>query len=91
MPTDINLFVSAIAMALGVFVTASPAVAAEIWSSERLQRLAPQKRAAFVRWYRVLGILLCLGAALFAFDSIWAVGTPAPVAPELCCSDSARI
>jgi len=71
MSTAINLFVGAVTMALGLFVTSSPARAAEIWSSQRLQRLAPQSKAVFLRWYRVLGVLLCLGGALFALDSIW--------------------
>jgi hypothetical protein len=91
MPTAVNLFVGAVAIALGVFVTSSPARAAEIWSSERLKGLAPQKRAAFLRWYRVLGVLLCLGGVLFALDSVWGVESPSPGAPESCCSGSARI
>lgn len=65
-----NLFVSIIAMALGAFVAASPASAARIWGSEKLDRLAPSQRASFLRWYRTLGVLLCLGGMLFAIDSI---------------------
>jgi hypothetical protein len=70
MTTAINLSVSAVAVALGAFVVMSPARAAKIWASERLERLAPQNRASFLRWWRVFGILLCLGGTLFALDSI---------------------
>ncbi len=70
METAINLFVGAAAMALGVFVTTSPARAAEVWSSERLERLAPQNRASFLRWFRGFGIILCLAGALFALDAL---------------------
>ncbi len=57
-------------MALGSSVAASPHRAAKIWGSQRLQNLAPEGRASFVRWYRVFGILLCLAAIRFALDSI---------------------
>lgn len=65
-----NLLVSAAAVALGVFITASPGRAAKIWGSEKLERLAPEHRASFLRWWRVFGILLCLAGVLFAVDSI---------------------
>ena len=57
-------------MALGVFVATSPAQAAQIWASERLARLAPQRRPSFLRLFRAFGIILCLGGALVAIDSI---------------------
>lgn len=57
-------------MALGTFAAASPRRAAGIWGSQRLERLAPDRRPLFVRWYRVFGILLFLGGVLFAVDSI---------------------
>ncbi len=57
-------------MALGAFVAASPHRAAEIWGSQRLANLAPERRASFVRWYRAFGILLWLAGMLFAVDSI---------------------
>ena len=65
-----NLLVSAVAIALGAFVAICPSKAAKIWGSEKLDKLAPPKRASFLRWYRVLGILLCLGGALSAAESI---------------------
>jgi hypothetical protein len=70
MTTAINLLLSTVAIALGVFVAISPARAAEIWASERLEKLAPQRRASFLRWFRAFGIILCLGGVLFALDSI---------------------
>jgi hypothetical protein len=69
MTTAIKLFLSAIAMALGLFVATSPAQAARIWASERLTGLAPQKRALFLRLFRTFGIILFLGGALVAIDS----------------------
>jgi hypothetical protein len=65
-----NLLVSIVAVALGVFIAASPARAAKIWGRERLERLAPEHRVSFLRWYRTFGIVLCLGGTLFALDSI---------------------
>jgi hypothetical protein len=65
-----NLLASAVAMALGTFVVASPHRAAKIWGSQRLANLSPERRASFVRWYRVFGILLCLSGVLNAVDSI---------------------
>ena len=65
-----KLFVSAVAMALGAFAAVSPLRAAQIWGSEKFARLAPHHRASFLRLYRAFGILLCLGATLFAVESI---------------------
>jgi hypothetical protein len=65
-----NLLAGAVAMALGAFVVASPHRAAKIWGSQRLANLAPERRASFVRWYRVFGILLCLSGVLISVDSI---------------------
>jgi integral membrane sensor domain MASE1 len=59
-----NLLVSAVAMALGTFVTASPHRAAKIWGSQRLANLAPERRALLVWWYRLFGICLCLRGVL---------------------------
>ena len=66
-----NLLVSAITVVVGTFIAASPHRAAEIWGSQRLARLAPQRRASFLRGYRLFGFLLCLTGVLFALDSIW--------------------
>jgi hypothetical protein len=57
-------------MALGAFVAVYPGHAARIWGSEKLDKLAPSKRATFLRWYRVLSVLLCLGGILSAVESI---------------------
>jgi hypothetical protein len=65
-----NLFVSAVAVALGAFVVASPHQAAKIWGSQRLDSLKPKRRDLFVRWYRAFGILLCLTGVLYALDTI---------------------
>ncbi len=65
-----NLLVSTVAMALGIFVAASPHRAAEIWGSQRLANLAPERRTSFLRWYRAFGILLWLAGVLLAVDSI---------------------
>jgi hypothetical protein len=64
------VLVSAVAMALGTFVAASPLRAAKIWGWQRLANLAPERRAAFVRWYRAFGILLFLAGVLVAVDGI---------------------
>jgi hypothetical protein len=70
METTLDLTASTAALALGLFVATSPLRAALIWSSERLERLAPQKRTAFLRVYRAFGILLCLAGVLLALDSV---------------------
>jgi hypothetical protein len=64
-----NLLVSAVGMALGVFIVVSPHSAAALWGSERLEKLAPPRRALFLRWYRAFGVILCLTAMLFAVDT----------------------
>jgi hypothetical protein len=65
-----NLLVSAVGTALGVFIMIAPHRAAAIWGSERLEKLAPPHRVLFLRWYRAFGITLCLAAVLFALDTI---------------------
>ena len=65
-----NLLVSIVAMALGTFVAASPHRAARTWGSQRLANLAPERRASFVRLYRIFGLLLLLAGVLLALDSI---------------------
>lgn len=66
----LNLLVSGVAMALGVFTAASPQRAAELWGSQRMQNLAPEHKASFIGWYRIFGILLFIGGMLFAVDEI---------------------
>jgi hypothetical protein len=65
----INVSVSIVAMVLGVFIATSPARAVGIWASQRFEKLAPQERVSLLRWFRALGIILCLGGALFLLDS----------------------
>jgi len=65
-----NALVSTVTIALGAFVVASPDRAARIWGAQRLEKLPPERRASFVSWYRVFGILLLLGGLLFAIDSM---------------------
>jgi hypothetical protein len=64
-----NLLVSTVAMALGTFVAAFPHQAAEIWGSQRLAKLSPERRALFIGWYRAFGVVLCLAGVLLAVDS----------------------
>ncbi len=64
------LLVSAVAMALGTLVAASPLRGAKIWGSQRLANLAPERRATFVNWYRAFGILLFLAGVLVVVDGI---------------------
>jgi hypothetical protein len=64
------LLVSTVAVALGTFVAASPHRAAKIWGSRRLATWTPERRASFVLWYRVFGILLFLTGVLVAVDGI---------------------
>jgi hypothetical protein len=66
----LNLLVAGVAMALGAFAAASPRRAAEIWGAKRLERVAPERRPLFVRWYRAFGVLLWLAGALFAVESV---------------------
>jgi hypothetical protein len=65
-----SLLVSILTLALGAFVAALPHRAARTWGSQRLARLAPERRASFILWYRAFGILLCLAGVLLAVDSI---------------------
>jgi hypothetical protein len=69
-PMAAKLLVSTVAMAFGIFATASPHRAAQIWGSQRLANLAVERRASFIWWYRAFGILLWLGGVLIAVDSI---------------------
>jgi hypothetical protein len=66
---EINLLVGVVTMALGLFLVTSPARAAKIWGSEHLAGIAPEKRPSFLRLYRLFGVILSVGGALFALDS----------------------
>lgn len=63
--TGADLVVGGFAMTWGAFAAASPRRAAEIWGSERLRNMTPERQASFVRWYRVFGIVLFLAGASF--------------------------
>ncbi|MGA3210020.1 MAG: hypothetical protein ABSD20_01865 [Terriglobales bacterium] len=65
-----NFVLSAIAIALGTFVAAMPHRAAKLWGSRRLAKLAPERRTAFIIWYRTFGIVLCLSGILLVVDNI---------------------
>jgi hypothetical protein len=65
-----NFLVSAVTMAFGTFVAASPHRAARIWGSQRLAKLTPERRSSLIRWYRTFGILLRLSCMLLAVDGI---------------------
>jgi hypothetical protein len=62
--------VNILTIAIGVFVTASPGRAADIFASGRLEALPPKRRALYLRVYRAFGIILCLGGVLLCFDSM---------------------
>lgn len=64
-----NLVVSGLAMTFGAFAALSPRQAAEIWASERLRNMTPERQVSFVRWYRVFGIVLFLAGVSFALHS----------------------
>ena len=66
----INFWVSAVAMALGIFVLASPARAAKVWGSEKFYKSSPEQRVSLLRWWRTFGFLLCLAAVLNMADGI---------------------
>lgn len=69
--TDVaaNILVSLVAVALGSVIVASPHRAARSWGAQRLANLAAERRASFVRWYRIFGIVLCLAGVLLEVDS----------------------
>ena len=70
MTVPIGVAVSIFTGALGIFVAASPDRAANIFASGRLEAMPPQERAAYLRFYRAFGIILCLGGTLLCFDCI---------------------
>jgi len=69
--TAADLVASVVAMALGAFAAASPRRAAEIWSSERLHNMTPERQALFVRWWRIFGIFIFATGALFAHSKVF--------------------
>jgi hypothetical protein len=65
-----NILISTVGVALEAFIAASPAQAARIWGSEKFDELAPAQKPMFLRWFRALGILVCVASILFAIDSM---------------------
>ncbi|HSR06860.1 MAG TPA: hypothetical protein VLM42_06905 [Bryobacteraceae bacterium] len=65
-----NLFIGTMAVALGIFVTASPMRATKVWGWKQFDQLGPRHRTLYLRWYRAFGILLGLAGILFALDSL---------------------
>jgi hypothetical protein len=65
-----NMLLSIVAMTFGTVAVVSPTRAAKIWGTRRLDGLTAKRHALFLRWYRVFGVVLFLGGALFALDSM---------------------
>jgi hypothetical protein len=65
-----NLFISSMAVALGIFVAAAPTRATKMWGWKQFDQLEPRHRTLYLRWYRVFGLLLGFGGILFALDSL---------------------
>lgn len=67
-PVSMNLVVSAVTIAIGIFFSAMPERAAKLWGRRQLAEMA--NGPLYRRLYRVAGILLCLAGLLFAAESI---------------------
>lgn len=65
-----NLMISTMAVALGVFVTASPMRATKVWGWKQFDQLAPRHRTLYLRCYRAFGVLLGFAGILLALDSL---------------------
>jgi hypothetical protein len=65
-----NLLISAITLALGIFVTVSPAQATKLWGKQ-INQLDPRGRVLYLRWYRAFGISLSLSGVLLALGYIF--------------------
>ncbi len=65
-----NLLACAVALTFGLLAIASPTRAARIWGWNRLDQLPAARRISYLRWYRLFGLVLCLGGALLAIDSL---------------------
>lgn len=63
-----NLFVSTIALAFGIFAAVSPAHATKLWGWKHVNQLDPRDKILYLRWYRVFGISLGLSGALLALE-----------------------
>jgi hypothetical protein len=65
-----NLFISSMAVALGIFVAASPMRATRVWGWKQFDQLEPRHRTRYLRCYRTFGVLLGFAGILFALDSL---------------------
>ena len=65
-----NLFISSMALALGIFVAAAPVRATKVWGWKEFDQLQPRDKTVYLRWYRAFGFLLGLAGILFALDSL---------------------
>ena len=65
-----NLLISTMAVALGIFVAASPQRATKVWGWRQFDQLEPRLRTLYLRFYRAFGVFLGLAGILFALDSL---------------------
>ena len=67
-----NIALSTIALAIGLFILSAPEQAARVLNPQRLAKLAPSEKVWYLRAYRLLGVTLSITGLLFAIDSITA-------------------
>ena len=65
-----SLFLSAVALAAGVFIAMAPTRAARIWGWENFHTLAPTHKRWYLRGFRIMGIVIAVGGVLNAVDNI---------------------
>jgi hypothetical protein len=65
-----NLLISTMAVALGIFAAASPTRATKVWGWKQFDQLGPRHRTLYLRCYRAFGVLLGFAGILFALDSL---------------------
>jgi hypothetical protein len=65
-----NLFISTMAVALGIFAAASPMRATKVWGWKQFDQLGPRQRTLYLRCYRAFGVILGLAGILFAVDNL---------------------
>jgi hypothetical protein len=65
-----NLLISTMAVALGIFVAASPMRATKVWGWKQFDQLGPRHRILYLRCYRAFGVLLGFAGILLALDSL---------------------
>jgi hypothetical protein len=65
-----NIALSTVAVAIGLFVFSAPERAAGILNPQRMAKLSANEKVWFLRAYRLLGVSLTITGLLFAIDSI---------------------